>query len=224
MISSIWNDLLSEQDKQVIEAAAYGKRGASTFSSRRSGLSPALLIIDMQRLFVGEDKPILEAIADAPTMIGEMGWRAIESMQILIKQCRLQQIPIIYAKMLPHNRPNDDPLLDIVEPLQAQSGDKIMEKNTISVFFQTELKDYLQEKGCDSVILIGNSTSGCIRAAALDAVQYGFAAYVPYECVFDRIEASHKIALLDMWMKYATVLSTTEMIDNLENLAIQHQE
>ena len=223
MISSIWNDLLTEQDKQVIEVAGYSTRGASTFSSRRTGSSPALLIIDMQYLFVGEDKPILEAIADAPSMIGEVGWRAIEYMQPLIAYCRMQQIPIIYAKMLPLNRPVNDPLLKIVEPIQAQGNDKIIEKNTSSVFFQTELMAYLQEKGCDSIILIGNSTSGCIRAAAVDAVQYGFGAYVPHECVFDRIEASHKIALLDMWMKYATVLSTQELLDHLKRLASQHQ-
>lgn len=224
MLLSIWNDLLSEQDKQVIDAAGYGTRGASTFSSRRASSSPALIIIDMQRLFVGEDKPILEAIADAPSMIGEVGWRAIDYMRPLIEQCRFQQIPIIYAKMLPHNRPANDPLLKIVEPIQPQKDDIIIEKQTSSIFFQTELTDYLQAKGCDSVILIGNSTSGCIRAAAVDAVQHGFGAYVPHECVFDRIEASHKIALLDMWMKYATVLSTRDMLDHLKTLAIQTQE
>jgi maleamate amidohydrolase len=224
MNSFIWNQLLSEQDKQVIEAAGYGTRGASTFSSRRVATSPALLIIDMQKLFIGDDKPILEAIADAPSMIGEVAWRAIEHMLPLIEQCRLNQIPVIYAKMLPHNRSSDDPLLEIVEPLQPHDDDKIVGKSSSSVFFRTELADYLKQQGCDSVILIGNSTSGCIRVAAVDAVQHGFGVYVPYDCVFDRIEASHKIALLDMWMKYATVLSTEEMLNHVQALAIQHQE
>jgi nicotinamidase-related amidase len=69
------------------------------------------------------------------------------------------------------------------------------------------------------MILIGNSTSACIRAAAVDAVRHGFGVYAPYECVFDRIDASHKIGLLDMWMKYATVLSTDEMLKRLKALA-----
>jgi nicotinamidase-related amidase len=217
----IWNDLLSALDKQVIEDAGYMSRGASTFSSRSQGESPALLIVDMQRLFVGADVPILEALAEAPTMIGEAGWRAIECMSPLIEQVQKQGFPVIYAKMMPHNVSVDDPLLTIVDALQPCATDKIINKTTSSMFFQTGLTEYLRSQGCDSVILVGNSTSGCIRTAAVDANQYGFSVYVPYECVFDRIEASHKIGLLDMWMKYANVLSTSETIERLQSFQKQ---
>ncbi len=122
--------------------------------------------------------------------------------------------------MLPHNRSENDPMLDFVAPLQPQTDDIIIEKTSSSVFFNTNLADKLHEKDIDSVILVGNSTSGCIRAAAVDAVQYGFSPIVPHDCVFDRIEASHKIGLLDMWMKYATVTSSQALISDLQTLSM----
>ena len=215
-LDNIWHNLLSEDDKAVIDAAGYRTRGAATFSSRGAMTAPALIIIDMQILFVGDDVPIREAIATAPTMIGRRGWRAIDKMLPLIIQCRMAQIPIFFAKMLPHNRPKDDPLLNFVDPLQPQINDTIIEKSSSSVFFETNLADLLRQKHIDSVILVGNSTSGCIRAAAVDAVQHGFSPIVPHDCVFDRIEASHKISLLDMWMKYATVTSSIDLIAQLD--------
>ncbi len=218
MIDNIWQDVLTEQDKMVIDEAGYRTRGASTFSSRGTMTSPVLIIIDMQVLFVGDDVPIEDAIATAPTMIGERGWRAIDAMLPLIEQCRSADISILFAKMLPHNRPTSDPTLNFVAPLQPQSKDMIIEKRTGSVFFGTDLASRLQHQNIDSVILVGNSTSGCIRAAAVDAVQYGFHAIVPHDCVFDRIEASHKIGLLDMWMKYATVTSSQDLIYQLQTL------
>lgn len=214
----IWQDILSEKDQQVIDAAGYNTRGASTFASRRAGKSPALLLIDMQKLFVGEDIPILEAVQTAPTMIGSAGWRAIEVIQPLLTIFRQQKRPVYFAKMQPHNRPSDDPMLDIVEPLQPRDDETIITKHSTSVFFQSDLADDLRERGCDSVILCGNSTSGCVRAAAVDAVQHDFAVYVPYDAVFDRIEASHKIGLFDLWMKYATVLSSQEILAIVETL------
>lgn len=220
----IWQDILSEQDQHIIEAAGYGWRGASTYDSRGGGQAPALLLIDMQRLFVGDDVPIREAIQQEPTMIGEAGWRAIEAMQPLVTFFRQHKRPIVHATMQPHNRPADDPLLDIVEALHPLPGERILTKHHSSAFFQTNLAPALRERGCDSVILCGNSTSGCIRAAAVDAVQHGFAAYVPYDGVFDRIEASHRVGLLDLWMKYATVLSCAEMLDRLISLEAMERE
>ncbi len=218
-----WLNFLSEQDQQVIEAAGYRTRGAATFASRREGTAPALLIIDMQKLFVGDDVPILQAIQQAPTMIGERGWRAIEAMLPLVDFFRQHTMPIFYATMQPHNRPADDPLLAIVDPLTPQPDDAIIHKQFPSAFFQTTLADDLRERGCDSVILCGNSTSGCIRAAAVDAVQHGFSVMIPHDCVFDRIEASHKVGLLDLWMKTATILSSEEILAKLETQEAQKE-
>jgi hypothetical protein len=64
MTTHIWEDLLSERDRQVIEKAGYSEAGASSWDSRGAGTSPAVLVIDMQRLVVGEDVPVLEAIEE----------------------------------------------------------------------------------------------------------------------------------------------------------------
>lgn len=220
MLDDIWQDVLTEEDKKVIDEAGYRSRGASTFASRGAMTSPALIIIDMQVLFVGDDVPIDDAIATAPTMIGERGWRAIDNMLPLISLCRSIGLPIFFAKMIPYNRPKNDPMLNFVAPLQPQVSDIIIEKKTSSIFFDTDLASRLQNQNIDSVILVGNSTSGCIRAAAVDAVQHGFHAIVPHDSVFDRIEASHKISLLDMWMKYATVTSSSKLISQLEAIVM----
>jgi nicotinamidase-related amidase len=68
------------------------------------------------------------------------------------------------------------------------------------------------------VIVVGNSTSGCVRATTVDAQQHGFDVIVPQECIFDRIEASHKIGLLDMWMKYAEVQEREEVEAYVESI------
>ncbi|MCA9913124.1 MAG: isochorismatase family protein, partial [Anaerolineae bacterium] len=134
----------------------------------------------------------------------------------LVDFFRQHKMPIFYATMQPHNRPADDPLLAIVDPLTPQPEEPIIRKQFPSAFFQTTLADDLRERGCDSVILCGNSTSGCVRTAAVDAVQHGFGVTIPYECVFDRIEASHMVGLLDLWMKTATVLSSEEVLAKLK--------
>ncbi len=64
----------------------------------------------------------------------------------------------------------------------------------------------------DTIIIVGNSTSGCVRARAVDAKQRGFSVVIPEERVFDRIEASHEVGLLDLWMKYAVVISKDEVL------------
>jgi len=73
----------------------------------------------------------------------------------------------------------------------------VINKSYASAFYGTDLLSRLVRGGHDSVIIVGNSTSGCVRATAIDAQQNGFNVVLPQECVFDRIEASHKIALMD---------------------------
>lgn len=73
----IWDDLLSEQDKAVIERTGYAERGAASWESRNLGHRPVVLVIDMQRFIVGREVPILEAIEDDPMAMGEIAWKAI---------------------------------------------------------------------------------------------------------------------------------------------------
>ena len=99
-----------------------------------------------------------------------------------------------------------------MEPLAPKDDDLVIDKRYSSAFYGTTLLTHLVQKGVDTIIIVGNSTSGCVRATAVDAKQRGFNGVIPEECVFDRIEASHKVGLLDLWMKYATVMSKDEVL------------
>jgi nicotinamidase-related amidase len=212
MTQRIWEDLLSEQDRQVITKAGYDKEGASSWDSRGTGTNPMVLVIDMQRLVVGEDVPILDAIDDYRTAMGEIAWDAIDHIEPFLDFAREQGLPVTYTRVVPSSY--DDPHhedLDIVDPVAPKDGETVIDKSYASAFYGTDLLSRLVRGGHDSVIIVGNSTSGCVRATAIDAQQNGLDVILPQECLFDRIEASHKIALMDLWMKYAEVLEREEV-------------
>jgi len=217
MTERIWNDLLSEQDEQVITKAGYDKEGAASWDSRGLGSEPIVLVIDMQRLIVGENEPIVDAIDDYRTAMGEIAWNAIDHMVPFLEFVRDRDIPITYTRVVPssYDDPDHDDL-QIVDPVAPQEGDEVIDKSYASAFYGTDLLSRLIRRGTDTVVIVGNSTSGCVRATAVDAQQNGFNVVLPQECVFDRIEASHKIGLLDLWMKYAQVLETEEVEEYLE--------
>ena len=74
------------------------------------------------------------------------------------------------------------------------------------------LLDYLIYLGADTVITTGTTTSGCVRASAVDAAQYNYRSVIPEECVWDRSMISHKVNLLDIQMKYGDVKTTEDVI------------
>lgn len=219
MTNRIWEDLLTERDQQVIEKAGYDKEGASSWESRGLGENPMVLVIDMQQLIVGDDEPILDAIEDYRTAMGEIAWDAIDHIQPFLEFARSHDVPVTYTRVVPSSY--DDPEhedLDIVDPVAPEPGETVIDKSYASAFYGTDLLSRLVTGGHDSVIIVGNSTSGCVRATAVDAKQNGFSVILPQECIFDRIEASHKIGLLDLWMKYAEVLETGAVRDYIETL------
>ena len=106
----------------------------------------------------------------------------------------------------------------IVEEIAPQKGDIVVRKQKPSAFFGTPLISMLNEVHADSVFVTGTTTSGCVRASVIDAFSYNFKVSVIEECVFDRGQASHKINLFDMAMKYADVISLKEATDYIRGL------
>jgi maleamate amidohydrolase len=88
-----------------------------------------------------------------------------------------------------------------------------------SAFFGTNLASVLISQGVDTVVLCGATTSGCIRASAIDLLQYGYPTLVPRECVGDRAQDPHEANLVDIQAKYADVVSVEEAISYLESVA-----
>jgi len=91
-------------------------------------------------------------------------------------------------------------------------------KQKPSGFFGTNMASYLTLLGCDSVIVTGTTTSGCVRATVLDAFSLNYRIALPEEACFDRSQASHAINLCDMNAKYADVVKTSEILAFLDSL------
>lgn len=96
--------------------------------------------------------------------------------------------------------------------LGATASERVISKQAASAFFATELASELARANCDSLILVGATTSGCVRATAVDACSYDLPTFVVRDCVGDRAEAPHHSSLLDMEAKYADVIDLPEAL------------
>ena len=223
----IWDDILTPTDQEVIRRGGYGK-------PRGLGERPALLIIDPQYNYAGADKPILEQIQEWPSGVGESAWRAIERLKPLIHAFREKKRPIIYTRQVQKSMAFDgfaakavrspSQYLDgskgtsIVEAIAPQEGDVVIDKSYASAFYGTPLLSVLIKLKVDTLIVAGGTTGGCVRATCVDAISRNFDVAVVEDCVYDRISASHKVALLDLWMKYCDVISQQEAVRYVQNL------
>ncbi|MDQ0219522.1 isochorismatase family protein [Peribacillus cavernae] len=96
--------------------------------------------------------------------------------------------------------------------LNFRKGDGLIIKKYASAFFGTDLTSRLNANNIDTVIIVGCTTCGCVRATAVDALQYGYSPIVVEDAVGDRSAASHEQSLFDLQQKYADVLKTDEVI------------
>jgi nicotinamidase-related amidase len=204
-------DLLSEQERLVLERAGYAASGAVAWGRRPFGRRPVLLVVDMQRNAVGSNVPIEEAVLEHRTAMGERAHAALPHIEGLLRTVRDAAVPVIFTRLVPSGKDSAAPEYALVESLAPRPDETIVVKEGASAFFATPLAAQLIRLGADTVVLAGNSTSGCVRATAVDAHQHGFAPVVVPECTFDRIDVSHRVALLDMWMKYAVLASVAEV-------------
>jgi nicotinamidase-related amidase len=108
--------------------------------------------------------------------------------------------------------------VDIDPRLEPRDDEAIVLKKGASGFFGTNLASILLTQGVDSVVLCGATTSGCIRATAIDLLQYGWPTIVPRECVGDRARAPHDNNLFDIQAKYADVVSVDDALAYLESV------
>lgn len=215
-----WDDVLTEQDRRVIENGGYGKQ---------RGLSgkKALVVIDCQRVYIGRDAPVDEQQDQWPAGGGEVAWSAVARIRSLLESARSNGVPVIYTRNVQKQTLAFDGFtkksgwnhamtmegsdaVDIVPEIEPQAGDLVLDKSYASALHGTPLLSWLITLGVRSLIVTGVSTSGCVRATTVDAISYGFDVGVVEDAVADRISVSHKAALLDLWMKYADLLSAEQ--------------
>ena len=107
---------------------------------------------------------------------------------------------------------------EIVTMIAPGPRDIVIKKQKPSGFFGTNLASYLTLLGCDSVIVVGTTTSGCVRATVVDAFSLNYRVILAEEGCFDRSEASHAVSLRDIHAKYADVVSTAGVLSYFSQL------
>ena len=207
------------------------------------GKRPAVIVIDVNYHFTGDkDEPILDSIKKWPNSCGQDAWEALPYIKRLLDSARKQRRPShIYDGSLPSGwmgqglvglenarvgdwQPDAEVRqtnLDgntINHEVAPQTQDIVIEKLKPSAFHGTPLSSFLTNFKADSVILVGTTTSGCVRASVLDAFSENYHVALAEEGCFDRSQASHAINLCDMNAKYADVISTDSIIDYIDGL------
>lgn len=109
------------------------------------------------------------------------------------------------------------PLADFPAALAPRAEEPVFTKQYASAFFGTSLASLLRAQGVDCVLLAGMSTSGCVRASTVDAIQHGFIPVVVSDACGDRHPAPHEANLFDLQAKYADVLTLAQVRDGLAN-------
>jgi len=224
-----WKDVIPEED-----FAIYRESGFKGVEGARIGLGekPAVIIVDVQHRTVGLDRPTLESIRESgfPTSCGDVAWAAVRATARLLKTARAAGLPVFYAIIERHgsvdaglfskkltgistspiHRPGNRGT-EIPDEIAPQPGEFIISKRQSSAFFGTSLVTQLNMLRVDSLIITGCSTSGCVRATAIDAFSYAIPATVVEECVYDRSQFSHKVSLFEISAKYADVVTLAEI-------------
>lgn len=217
-----WRDIVSDDILQVYK------------SYRRDvyvGPRPALLAIDLYNLVYRGDPAKLphELAAEHPSSCGRYAWEAVEPTRRLFAAVRAAGLPVFYTTspsgkgdIYATNRQvgvgSGDDDFAIHEAFAPEPGDVVVLKERASGFFGTPLIAHLTRLGVSSLIICGESTSGCVRATTVDGYSHGFHCTVVEECVFDRSLLSHKVSLFDLHHKYADVIGVDEVLAHLQTV------
>ena len=201
---------------------------AEFFQQRGFGLKigfgerPALLVIDM-----------LKAFTNPQMMLGANLDNEIEAIKPLIAVAHERDIPVIFSTVIYNDVDlkdagiwalkmkgvatlrGDSDGVEIDPRLDFRKTDSLLVKKYASCFFGTDLVSRLLSRRVDTLILVGCTTSGCVRATAVDAVQTGLRPMVVREAVGDRSAAAHEQSLFDLNAKYADVVSLDETLQYL---------
>ena len=208
---------MSDDTREIYERARLGQ-------SVTLGERPAVLVVDFSRGFT-----------DPECTMGSDLTQEVEATVRLLSAAREREIPIIFTTIGFEPNLKDGSLwlekapglgelliggkwVEIDPRLGRREDETVILKKGASAFFGTNLPSILVSQGVDTVIMCGATTSGCIRATAIDLLQYGYPTLVPRECVGDRAQAPHEANLVDIQAKYADVVSVEAALSYLESV------
>jgi nicotinamidase-related amidase len=206
-----------EQAREIYERAGLG-------AAVGRGERPAVLVVDFSCGFTDPECPL-----------GSDLGAEVEATRRLLAVARAKGLPVVFTTIGFGPGGADGALwlrkvptlaelelgsrwVEIDRRLERRTDEPLVVKKGASAFFGTNLASILVNERVDTVVLCGATTSGCIRATAIDLLQYGFPALVPRECVGDRAQAPHEANLFDIQAKYADVVSVDEALAYLEEV------
>ena len=193
-------------------------------------------------MFGDRPQPLLEAVNTWPGSCGLAAWNAIPHIQTLLKACRDASIPVVYVtglddsgvagwstrrgltgevELTEEERERRHRQYEIIDEVAPLPGEAVLRKTSPSAFWGTPLIGHLNYLGIDTIIICGESTSGCVRASVVDGCTNRYRMIVVEECVFDRHEATHAINLFDMNQKYSDVLPIGEVLEYLSTVGLK---
>ncbi len=208
---------MSDELRKVLES--YGEKGVGERIG--FGQRPAVLVVDFVQAFTDPNCPL-----------GASMKQELENCLLILKEARRAKLPVIFttAGYEPHLKDagwwrkktwNEILLLgsqwmELDPILERQPDEPLVVKKFASSFFGTNLINLLTTQGVDTLIVTGATTSGCVRATVVDALQNGFHTIVVREAVGDRAPLRHYVSLLDMDCKYADVVGLDEVLEYLK--------
>lgn len=204
-----------ERTREIYERARLGQ-------NVQTGQRPAMLVVDFSCGFT-----------DPECAMGSDLSTEVQATKRLLDAARAMELPVIFTTIGYEPNLKDGSLwlqkapalaelqiggrwVEVDPRLEPREEETVILKKGASAFFGTNLTSILISQGVDTVILCGATTSGCIRATAIDLLQYGFPTLVPHECVGDRAQAPHEANLFDINAKYADVVSIEEALAYIE--------
>jgi maleamate amidohydrolase len=189
------------------------------------GRSPAVVVIDVCQAYLDPASPLYAGVEAARDAVGELV-RAARADGVPVVWTRVEYEPggadggVFYAKVasLAVFQRGASTFGEFPPEVAPVEGETVYTKQYPSAFFGTSLVDDLRERGIDTVVLCGFSTSGCVRASCVDAVSYGFVPVVVPEACGDREIRPHDQAIFDMGAKYGEVVALADTLAHFATL------
>jgi len=191
--------------------------------SQGLGERPALVLVDVIKGFTNPACPL-----------GSEAGSVVDACRVLLDVFRQKQLPVFFTTVVYHDESQARvfrqrlPALNVLEPgsewveidprIAPVSGETVIEKQWASGFFNTDLAQRLEAAGADSIVMGGLTTSGCVRATAVDGLQNDYRVVIAREATGDRNLAAHESNLFDLQAKYVDVLALQDVLDILISL------
>ncbi len=188
------------------------------------GTRPAVIVVDLCVAYLQEGSPLYANVESTR-----------ESAERIVDVARRHDVPVIFTRVefepggidgglffkkvtSLQSFERGNPLADFPVAPRPRPGEVVVTKQYASAFFATSLASTMNAMRIDTAIITGVSTSGCVRATALDALQYGFVPLVVREAVGDRHPGPHEANLFDLQAKYADVISEAQCVEYLKSV------